>query len=159
MNAPLLTDKRGSGTGRATRPAVALRGTSIRTLAPGLARKNKSRVSNPSTWASFTKFELGGDALTRLRYIVVGPEVDFFVLEAAPQPFHEDGVGKAAAAVHADRHRVPVVLLTNRDSAPDRTRIAFRPADSRAPKRDYISADARCRPSGARSTLPYHCGS
>ncbi len=46
------------------------------------------------------EFEVGGDALTRLRHVVVGLEVDLFVLEAAPQPFHEDVVGKAAAPVH-----------------------------------------------------------
>ena len=52
------------------------------------------------------EFEVGGDSVARLRHIVVGLEVDFFVLEAAPQPFHEDVVGKAAAPVHADRHPV-----------------------------------------------------
>jgi hypothetical protein len=29
-------------------------------------------------------------------------EVDLLVLEAAPEPFDEDVIGKAAAAVHAD---------------------------------------------------------
>src|SRR5271163_1791265 len=52
------------------------------------------------------EFEVGGDAVARLRHVVVGLEIDFLVLEAAPQPFHEDVVGKAAAAVHADRHPV-----------------------------------------------------
>src|SRR5271163_2837546 len=52
------------------------------------------------------EFEVGGDPLARLRHILVGFEIDLFVLEAAPQPFNEDVVGKATAAVHADRHPV-----------------------------------------------------
>ena len=39
------------------------------------------------------EFEVGGDAVARLRHVVVGLEVDFFVLEAAPQPFHEEVSG------------------------------------------------------------------
>jgi hypothetical protein len=36
--------------------------------------------------AVVVEFEPDGDAVARMRPIVVGPEVDFFVLEAAPQP-------------------------------------------------------------------------
>src|SRR5271168_5575479 len=41
-------------------------------------------------------------ALPRLGHVLVGLEVDLLVLETAPEPFDEDVIGKAAAAVHAD---------------------------------------------------------
>ena len=42
------------------------------------------------------------DAFTGLGYVVVGGEVDFFVLEATPEPFDEHVVDPAAFAVHTD---------------------------------------------------------
>src|SRR2546427_244806 len=54
------------------------------------------------------EFEVGGDAAARLRHVLVGLEINFLVLETAPQPLHEDVVGEPAAAVHADRDAVGV---------------------------------------------------
>ena len=48
------------------------------------------------------ELEVGGDTLPRLGHVLVGFEVDLLVLETAPEPFDEDVIGKAAAAVHAD---------------------------------------------------------
>ena len=42
------------------------------------------------------------DAFAGLGYILVRAEVDFFVFEAAPEPFDEHVVDPAAFAVHAD---------------------------------------------------------
>src|SRR5215471_6787705 len=50
------------------------------------------------------EFKVGGDAAARLYHAVVSLEVNFLVLDAAPQALNEDVVGKAAAAVHADRN-------------------------------------------------------
>src|SRR5947207_1377939 len=48
------------------------------------------------------EFEVGADPAAGLRHALIGLEIDFLVFETAPQTFHEDIVGKAAAAVHAD---------------------------------------------------------
>ena len=48
------------------------------------------------------ELEVCGDAVPRLGHALVGFEVDLLILEAAPEPFDEDVIGKATAAVHAD---------------------------------------------------------
>jgi hypothetical protein len=48
------------------------------------------------------KSDPAADAGFSLRNAGVGLEVDLLVLEAAPQPLHEDVVQVAALAVHAD---------------------------------------------------------
>ena len=40
--------------------------------------------------------------MPRLGHALVGFEVDLLILEAAPEPFDEDVIGKAAAAVRTD---------------------------------------------------------
>src|SRR5215469_18645682 len=52
------------------------------------------------------ELEIGGDTAPRLSDVLISVEINLLVLEAAPQPFHEDVVGKPAAAVHADRNPV-----------------------------------------------------
>jgi hypothetical protein len=46
--------------------------------------------------------DVAPDVVLGLRSIVVGPQVDFFVLDRSPEPLDEDVVAPGALAVHAD---------------------------------------------------------
>ena len=47
------------------------------------------------------KLEVGVDLLPGFESIAVFSEVNFFVLEAAPEPLGEDVVDRSALAIHA----------------------------------------------------------
>jgi hypothetical protein len=71
---------------------------------PGLGRRAEGQRVRP---AAIVEVEVAPDGGARLGHIVVGSEIDLFVLDAAPQPLDEDVVPPGALAVHADRNAVP----------------------------------------------------
>ena len=52
------------------------------------------------------EFQIPTDPGARLADAVVGPEIDFFVFDRAPEPLDEDVVTPGRLAVHADRDGV-----------------------------------------------------
>ena len=50
------------------------------------------------------------DARSRLRHQLVVPQVDLFVLQRTPQPFHEDVVETTPSPVHANRDALRLQL-------------------------------------------------